>query len=235
MFHAVDSAPDEQPIPISIVSNSSILREGLAKLLSECLDIQLIGIYTSEIECGDHLPNPGGHMVLLDSGVGLEQAVTWTHFWRRRTVPASVIVLELVNSIEVILRCIEAGACGYSLQGAPIDEVAAVMRRARQGKVTCSPEVTAHLFARLEERSKVSEPLMTTGIPLTPRELEGLDHIAARMSNREIASHLFIAVHTVKHHIHSILTKLELDHRREAARVAIRQGWIRDHHSERRL
>lgn len=235
MFHAANAAIDDHAIPISIVSNSSILREGLTRLLSECIDIRLIGIYTSEIEWGDQLPNPAGHMVLLDSGIGLERAVAWTQFWRGRPTPAFVIVLELVNNINIILRCIEAGACGYSLQGAPIDEVAAVMRRAKEGKVTCSPEVTAHLFARLEERSKASETLPAAGVPLTPRELEVLECIAAGMSNRDIANHLFIAVHTVKHHIHNILTKLELDHRREAARVAIRHGWIRERQSETRL
>jgi DNA-binding NarL/FixJ family response regulator len=228
-------ASDDQHIPISIVSNSSILREGLAKLLSECIDIRLIGIYTSEADWNDSVLNPTGHMIMLDTGIGLEQAIACTQFWRTRTPPAHVIVLELVNDVNTIIQCIEAGASGYSLQGAPIDEVAAVMRRVRQGEVTCSPEVTAQLFARLEARSKENAPFTPPGIPLTTRELEVLACIADGMSNREIADHLVIAVHTVKHHIHSILTKLELDHRREAARLAIRRGWIGEPRTEQRL
>lgn len=220
-----DMAEQSLPVPISIVSNSCLLREGLPGLLASHLSVEIMGSYGAEPLPTDTSFSLARHIVLLDSGIGSNLATAWTRYWRSISPPAAVVVLELANDSSAILNCIEAGAVGYTLQGADVAEVAATIRRVQEGTVLCTPQVTAQLFARL------AEPRLPPGPPallvrLTPRELEVLRCIARDYSNQEIADALVIEVRTVKHHVHNILEKLKLRHRWDAARVAVEQGWI---------
>ena len=135
-------------------------------------------------------------------------------------------MLELDDEPDTILGCIEAGASGYVLQGAPAKEVAETIELVHQGRARCSPEMTAKMFARLASlKSKVAgnaDGPMT----LTPRELEVLSLVARGCSDKEIATELIIQVRTVKHHVHNILGKLDLHRRWEAARYASERGWL---------
>jgi len=122
------------------------------------------------------------------------------------------------------LSCIEAGAHGYALQGASSAEVIQVIEQVHRGVAHCSPEVTAKLFARLTQLKTVQQSIEKPA--LTCRELEVLHYIAKDYSDRGIASALVIEVRTVKHHVHNILRKLNVKHRRDAAQLAINNGWL---------
>lgn len=218
-----DFSGQSEVVPLSIISNSMLLREGLLLLLPPCLEAKFVGSYT-----GVFLPedtayhNPAGHVVLLDSNLGLEGTFGWIRYWKNLVIPAQVILLEVSNDPALITDYIEAGANGYSLQGATAVEVAHTIRATRQGQAHCSPEMTAYLFARLAARPVMPRP----EVPLTTREQEVLRYIAANYSNQEIAEALVIEVLTVKHHVHNILAKLKVARRQEAARVAREQGWL---------
>lgn len=81
------------------------------------------------------------------------------------------------------MACIEAGACGYTLRGAYVDEVIRVIGGALRGVAYCAPEITACLFERLSRSYKPSSPLADLRVPLTKRELEVLNYIARGFSN----------------------------------------------------
>ena len=215
-------------IPISIISNSYLLCEGLVALLEPFLPVELVGTYLGEMHFDESLPNPQEHLALLDSGIGRERAISWTRFWRSRQAPARVVLLEVEDEADFILACIEAGASGYTLRGAQASEVAEVIQQAWLGMACCSPHVMAQVFARLESlgKSNPSRNLPGDDIPLTPRELEVLYWISKGLSNKEIAAKLYIAIHTVKHHVHNILEKLNSSRRYEAVRIANEQGWL---------
>jgi DNA-binding NarL/FixJ family response regulator len=214
------------PVALSIVSNSQLLREGLTLLLTPHLDLRLVGSYPSVVSQAAVLPNPSGHVVLLDGSIGRPAVVAWTHRWRALTPTAPVLVLELVNDVEVILGCIEAGAKGYTLQGASAQEVAEAVRLLQQGRALCGPDVAAEVFRRLAAYAGAQAHLSLPSVPLSERELQVLTYIAADYSNQRIADALVIEVRTVKHHVHNILEKLHLHHREEAARLAASQGWL---------
>jgi two-component system, NarL family, nitrate/nitrite response regulator NarL len=211
-------------IAISIISNSHLLREGLFALLLPHVGVQLIGTYAGELPGSTPLPNPPGHVILLDSSIGREAAIKWTQYWRLLTPQAHIIILELVNNTDLILACIEAGASGYTLQGSSADEVADAIKAALSGRAHCSPEVTYQLFARIASFRTTMRP--GTVSPLTARETEILGYIAAGFTNVEIASRLVIELRTVKQHVHHILQKLNAHRRWEAVRQAAEQGWI---------
>jgi two-component system nitrate/nitrite response regulator NarL len=215
---------DTSVIGISIVSNSRLLSEGLLPLLAPHLSLQLIATHLGAFHVRSPLPNPQGHVVLLDISVGRTAAIAWTHYWRGLSPPAYVLILELADDITLILDCIEAGASGYTLQGASAIEVAAAINAARCGKAHCSPEVTSQLYERVAAlRATVIQLSLS---PLTGRESEILRFVAIGYTNMEIAAQLVIELRTVKQHIHHILGKLNSRSRGEAVRFATDQGWL---------
>jgi DNA-binding NarL/FixJ family response regulator len=224
---ATERHPQRRPPPyvaMSIVSNSRLLSEGLPRLLSPHLQPDLIATYQGKFQVQAPLPNPKGHIVLLDIGIGRAEAVAWTRYWRGLMPPACVLVMELNNDTALILDCIEAGASGYTFQGASAGEVARAIIDLCNGVARCSPEITAELYARLAAlRTTVTE---LTVSPLTARESEVLHYIAAGYTNSEIADQLVIELRTVKQHVHHILGKLEVRSRGDAARLATEKGWL---------
>jgi DNA-binding NarL/FixJ family response regulator len=215
-----------ETVAVSIVSNSRLLSDGLLTLLSARIKLHAVAHYYAVSPIDRHLPNPTGHTVLIDGNIGRKWVQTWTHHWRMCTPPANVLVLELTNDSEFIVDCIAAGVGGYILQGESIDEVVQAITEVQQGVTTCSPEVTGRLCARLVAAHQLISELSIGESPLTPRELEVLHYVDQNLSNREIAERLVIEVRTVKHHVHNILEKLQLNNRREAAKHAAKQGWL---------
>jgi DNA-binding NarL/FixJ family response regulator len=222
-----DTIDQSECVSISIVSNSRLLREGLASLLQPYLSMTVVGSYSGETAMPTFPdPGPNSHVVLIDSGLGKECAVAWTTFWRGQHPPAHVIILELGNDFETITACIEAGAGGYTERGVPVSQVAEAVRMVRRGAAHCSPELAGHIFARLAQvRARMGESVRLK-IPLTTRELEVINSLAAGMTNLQIAESLVIEVSTVKHHVHNILDKLQLRSRWDAVEFACEHGWI---------
>jgi DNA-binding NarL/FixJ family response regulator len=212
--------PPGARVPLTIVSNSHLLHEGLASLLANYLPCEVVQRCAGEDQPEAQPDGPPGHTVLVDSGIGRLAANRWTRYWSARPTTYA-IVIELAEDADQILGCIEAGACAYTLRGASVADVAAAIALAHRGEAQCSPALTARLFARLAARGQPPSDL-----PLSGRELEVVRLIAAGYSNQAIAAALVIEVRTVKHHVHNILDKLKLRHRGEAADYATAQGWL---------
>jgi DNA-binding NarL/FixJ family response regulator len=219
------SADRARAIRTSIVSESQLLCEGIFAMLARLLNIAPLGSYGGGPPCAEILPNPPGHVVLLDYSMGHKVVLSWLRHWHSLAPTASIIVIELENNVDAIVNCVESGASGYVLQGASSAELAVAVENAQQSKAICSPEVSAHLFTRL---ATLKASLESAAAPpsLTARELEVLRCLAANYSNQQIADQLVIEVRTVKHHVHNILEKLKLRHRWDAARFAVAQGWL---------
>jgi DNA-binding NarL/FixJ family response regulator len=138
-------------------------------------------------------------------------------------------MLTVHDEDEKLFEAINAGANGYMLKDTNSADFLSGVRGALEGEATLPPKLAAHLlneFVRLANR-----PEPTTDIEyepdLTAREREVLDLIATGATNQLIADQLTISLHTVKSHVRSILSKLHAVNRREAARLAARQGLLR--------
>ncbi|MCY7408028.1 MAG: response regulator transcription factor [Alkalinema sp. CAN_BIN05] len=119
---------------------------------------------------------------------------------------------------------IEAGAHAYAFQGASSTEIREIVDQAYEGSFQCSPEITAKLFARLSQPKAIQKSREKS--LLTRRELEVLYYVSKDFSDREIATQLMIEVRTVKHHVHNSLQKLNVRYRRDAAQLALENGWL---------
>lgn len=130
------------------------------------------------------------------------------------------LVLGLPKSEPVILHYVEAGASGYVLREDSTEQLLQKIRAVHRGEPLICPDITAVLISRVAELSShrhSSTSHMYKLADLTEREREVLELIGRDLSNREIAQRLFIQVGTVKNHVHSILKKLDVHSRHEAA------------------
>jgi DNA-binding NarL/FixJ family response regulator len=133
------------------------------------------------------------------------------------TVPhASVVAVALPESEADVMACAEAGATGYVTRGGDVGDIDAAIKSAARGEAGFPPTITAVLLRRLALMSRHSE---VPQLDLTRRERDVFELMAKGYSNKEIALRLAIALSTVKHHVHSILDKLQVD--RRGAAVAL--------------
>lgn len=127
-----------------------------------------------------------------------------------------VIVLGISEDDESqIVACAEAGVAGYHPRSDSLDELIDLIRRVSRGESSCSPRIASILLRRLSTLASRRQP-EDKGVVLTSREREILGLLDQGLSNQDIASQLCIAVHTVKNHVHSVLTKLDARSRTEA-------------------
>jgi DNA-binding NarL/FixJ family response regulator len=215
----------ETALVMSIVSNCRLLREGLAVMLKEHLTLSIVGYYLAADVQSPDLPNPKGHIVLLDSNIGTMACLDWIRYWRGRS--STIIMIEFGCNVEFLIACIEAGVGAYTMENASIEDIIDALEQVRRGAATCSPELAGKLFARLASYAANRRPMQVTpNSTLTQRELEVLRCASKGYSNQEIADELVISLTTVKHHMHNLLEKLELSHRWDAVRYAEEQGWL---------
>jgi DNA-binding NarL/FixJ family response regulator len=215
---------DGQPIPISVVSNSHLMREGIVGMLTSYIPLMQVGGYGLDAwaDVSSTLP---GHIVLIDGNCERRMLLDCIRHLRAASVKR-ILVCELDYDIDLILACIEAGAGGYMLKSASAQELAAALNAMRNNQALCHPEVAAKVFARLSDLGSTRQ--MTAPLPhLTGREWEVLGYLGQEYSNQQIATALRIEVRTVKHHVHNILEKLALTNRRDAARFAAEQGLLK--------
>jgi DNA-binding NarL/FixJ family response regulator len=134
-----------------------------------------------------------------------------------------VLMLTVASDERNVLDALIAGACGYLLKDATIEEIAGGVRAAAAGQSFVSPRVGHHVLARLRGQAGTDDR-RSEQTPLSERELEILRLVAAGCDNDEIAGRLFLSPRTVKNHVSSILAKLQMDNRVQAAVYAVRKG-----------
>jgi DNA-binding NarL/FixJ family response regulator len=194
-----------------IVDDCTLYREGLAAhLAADGVDVRVAWDLPSlhgEIE--RHPPD----VILLN--IGTRDSTTLLRL-SSGVAGTRVIVVGVSEEDESeIVSCAEAGVAGYHLRSDSFDDLLVLIERVRNGESACSARVGAILLRRLSEVASWQQT-HTPDAVLTAREDEILELLELGMSNRDIAALLCIAVHTVKNHVHSILSKLGVRSRAEA-------------------
>jgi DNA-binding NarL/FixJ family response regulator len=139
-----------------------------------------------------------------------------------------VIVLGLSQDDESeIVACAEAGVAGFHMRNDSLEDLLLLVCRVAAGELSCSPHVSAILLRRLSALAAARQPI-SKELDLTPREVQILKMLELGLSNRDIAAQLCIATHTVKNHVHSVLTKLGVRRRAEAAALARTSRYTED-------
>jgi len=215
----------DRPVWIMIVGQDRILVEAVVAWLATRPDVRVAG--------GAPAGEPAD-VVLIDASLRRDEALAAA--WRvSEEMPGTkAIVLGLDREDESVLEFIEAGVLGYLVKGASAADLAAAIREVHLGRTHCSPRIASSVIARIVELSRHREPPCShPAEPLTQRETEILRAIAVGLSNKEIGKRLRISVSTVKNHVHNILEKLQVAHRRAAIKLAYQCGLLSDRGDER--
>jgi DNA-binding NarL/FixJ family response regulator len=166
----------------------------------------------------------GPAVVLMDLSMPGMSGVEATQRLTAAAPLARVLVLTMMTDEQYVMDALLAGACGYLLKDASVDQIIEGIQAAARGESVISPRIASCLVRRLREPQEIEPGL--SGADMTPRELEVLELMARGLDNSEIARALFLSQHTVKNHVSSILIKLQVENRIQAAVRAVRGGLV---------
>jgi DNA-binding NarL/FixJ family response regulator len=138
------------------------------------------------------------------------------------SAPQSRVVVLFASDDFDVPGALAAGACGCVLKRTSTNEILAAIRAAARGELVIAPRVIERLIRQMRQEARVA----SDAIQLTPRELETLDLLARGWDNARIATAMYVSRSTVKHHISSILKKLGVDNRLQAAVRALEEGLL---------
>jgi NarL family two-component system response regulator LiaR len=208
-----------QRIRVLTVDDHEIFRGGIAFALEAYGDLELVGAAHSGEEALQMCAEIRPHVVLMDMRMPGLDGPAATRAIREQFPRVQVLALTSFHDEELVQRAMAAGAIGYLLKGIPVRELAEAIRAAGAGRSTINDQALQALI-----RAARSGPRL--GDDLTPREREVLALMVEGLSNPEIAERLVISLPTAKAHVGSILTKLRVSSRTEAATLAVKQKLV---------
>lgn len=218
--HTVASALGSlRDVRVLIVDDCALHRECLVGVLAAQPGVVGVGVAWDLKSLVAEVQATLPHVILLnmatrDSAMLLRQATKLSPHIR-------VVVVGVSEEDESgIVACAEAGVAGYHLRTESLDNLLVLIHRVAAGESLCSPGVSAILLRRLSALASQRRHPAARELPLTAREIQILRMLEAGLANRDIADRLCIAVHTVKNHVHSVLTKLGVSSREQAAALA---------------
>ena len=209
----MSNAPN-QPIRILVVDDHPVVRAGLTSMLATQPDLEVVGSASSGEEAMEALATNQVDVLLLDLRMPGMTGIDVLHAIKKDGIEARPIILTSFETDEDIYRSVQAGAQGYLLKDTSLKEMTEAI-------------LTVHAGRRYIPRpiaSRLAERMMRTD--LTAREFEILQLLAKGLTNKQIGHVLGISEHTVRNHVNSVIDKLEVSDRTEAATTAIQRGLI---------
>ena len=207
---------------VIICDDQAIVRDGLELLLKLEKDIDVVGLAQDGAEAVDLVSRTSPDLVLMDLKMPGMNGVDATRKICTLYPNTKVLVLTTFDNDEWVFDAIRAGASGYLMKDTPRGKVIEAVRGTVMGKSYVDPLVAGKLLDRVA--SKQEQPATVITARLTNREVEVLRLLAQGLSNAEIAEELHLSEGTVRNHVSSIFSKLDVTDRTQAAILAIRHG-----------
>src|SRR6478609_2181509 len=207
---------ETSPIRVYLLDDHEVVRQGLRFLLEAAGDIEVVGESGSAEDAAHRIPALRPHVAVLDArlpdGSGIEVCRTV------RAVDPTIqaLILTSYDDDEALFAAIMAGAAGYVLKEIKGNDLVTAVRQVADGKSLIDPSLTARVLERVRNPTTTAPELAS----LTEQELKLLALIAEGLTNRQIGERMFLAEKTVKNYVSSILAKLGLERRTQAAVLA---------------
>lgn len=214
---------------ILLADDNDLFREGLAGLVNAQADMEVVGQAGDGLEALTLARDLRPALIVMDIKMPVCDGLEATRLIRAEWSEARVLILTVHDEDEKLFEAIKAGASSYLLKDTNSADFLRGLRSALAGEAALPPKLATRLldeFARLANRP-APDSLSATAPDLTPREQEVLNLIAAGATDKEMAEQLSLSLHTVKTHVRNILSKLHAVNRRQAAKLAAREGWVK--------
>jgi DNA-binding NarL/FixJ family response regulator len=212
----------ENPIRVLIADDHTVVRDGLAAVLSRRPDITVVGEASNGVEAVEKAAQLHPDVILMDLRMPEMDGAEAMRRIRERDPEVRFLVLTTFDNDEYIFEAIQAGAKGYLLKDASREDLFRAVAAVYRGESLIQPAVASRVLDRFVELSQRTVP----GETLSEREIEVLRLMARGAANKEIAAALFISESTVKTHIANIFQKLDVNDRTEAVTTALQKGII---------
>jgi len=211
-------------IKVLLIEDNRLLRDGTTAMLNEQDDITAVssaGNKSALEKARKLVPD----VVLLDLGLKSQNSLKVLESIKKKFPRAEVIVMDLIPTHADVAEYVKEGVAGFILKDASLKDFLNTIRTVAQGVKVLPPSLTGSLFSQIVEHTIQSgnAEKIVESVCMTAREQDVINLIAKGRSNKEIAAELFIAVHTVKSHVHNILEKLALHTRLELAHHVLKR------------
>lgn len=224
------SLPQTKTISVVIIEDFKLTRVGLRCALNANPDIEVVGECEDAFEGLETIKKTNPDVVLMDLGLPKMNGIEATIKVKEFNPKIKVIALTSHDREEEVLAALSSVATAYCLKDIDPTKLADVVRDVAKGVCWLDPEVAQmalNSFPKVESTRILSNSMSQEGrVPLTEREYEVLKHLVMGKSNTEIAKELIVSVHTAKAHVCSILQKMCVSDRVQAAVKAVKEGLV---------
>jgi DNA-binding NarL/FixJ family response regulator len=203
---------------ILIIEDNRILRDGIRSVLNAQADLRVVAATGGNHDTLDQARSLKPQVILIDLGLRNQNGIRVVETLSKELPQAKVIGMGLIPSQLDVIELVQAGAAGFILKDATIEDVLATIRSVSKGLKILPPVLTGSLFTHIVEHAlQNGKGKLQSAVRMTKREREIVVLIAQAMSNKEIAQRLNLSTYTVKSHVHNILEKMALHSRLEIA------------------
>ena len=206
-------------ISVLLVDDHTLFRQGLASVLKDRPNYQVVGHAANGLEAIDLARQLMPDLILMDVHMPVLDGLEATRQIKREMPDVRIVMLTMSEDDQNLFEAIKSGAQGYLLKNTAADELFRFMEGVLEGEASVSGVMAAKMLGEFRKPKTISSEV-TGNEELTDREREVLSHVAEGLSNREIAANLQVSENTIKKHLRNILAKLQLENRVQAALYA---------------
>lgn len=211
-------------IRVLVCDDQAVVAEGLEMILSADTEIEVVGLAYGGAEVIEKASQIQPDVVLMDLKMPGINGIQATREIHKAYPEIKVLVLTTFGDDEWVFDAVRSGASGYLLKGTPREDLIKAVKGTAAGEAFIDPAVGNKLLAHVASSGTPQDT--TLGRDLSQREMDVLRLLAQGFTNSEIAEKLFLTKGTVRNYVSSILAKLEVEDRTQAAILAIRQGLV---------
>jgi two-component system nitrate/nitrite response regulator NarL len=209
---------------VLIVDDSLLFREGLVNMFASQPDFTVVGEAGSVQEAVSKARQVRPDIILMDFGLPDGSGADATQSIIAELPATRIVILTIDDADERLMEAIRSGVKGFLLKEMPFSKLLAALRALMRDEAAISRRLTMRLLDEISRTHMRQKTADSDLVDLSRRELEILRELAGEASNQEIAERLSLSVPTVKHYVHKVLVQLNVKNRKEAARLARREG-----------
>jgi len=211
-------------IKVIICDDQEVVCQGLSAILSTADNLEVVGIGNNGMDALDLIEKVHPDVVLLDLKMPIMNGIHATRAIKEQFEEVKVLILTTYDADAWLFDAIRNGADGYLLKDTSREELINAIEEVAEGKTPLDSKVAGKLFEQISKKIIPAETML--GKDLTDREQEILGLIANGKTNADIARALFLSEGTVRNYVSSILEKLNVEDRTQAAVLALRYGMV---------